>query len=47
MKFHLSNYDQGTITGTRADIIDVLFERQEDIPKWSPTVQDCRVCKDF
>ena len=26
------------------DMIEMLFERQEDIPKWSSTVNDCQVC---
>ncbi|CAF1540987.1 unnamed protein product, partial [Rotaria sordida] len=32
------------IIGSHSDIVEILFERQEDIPKWSPTVNNCKVC---
>ncbi|CAF3691678.1 unnamed protein product [Rotaria sp. Silwood1] len=32
-----------TITGSHSNIVEMLFEHQEDIPKWSPTVNDCRI----
>ncbi|CAF2818102.1 unnamed protein product [Rotaria sp. Silwood2] len=31
------------VTGSHSHIIEMLFERQEDIPKWSPTVNDCKI----
>ncbi len=37
-------YNQSTINGSCTDIVEILFERQEDIPKWSPAVNDCKVC---
>ncbi|CAF3709616.1 unnamed protein product, partial [Rotaria sordida] len=30
------------IIGSHSDIVEILFERQEDIPKWSPTVNNCK-----
>ncbi|CAF5141134.1 unnamed protein product, partial [Rotaria magnacalcarata] len=31
------------VPGNRDDIAEILFERQEDMSKWSPTVNDCRI----
>ncbi|CAF1514960.1 unnamed protein product, partial [Rotaria sordida] len=31
------------IPGCRDDVVELLFERQEDMSKWSPTVNDCRI----
>ena len=28
---------------SRDDLVKILFDRQEDMAKWSPTVYDCRV----
>ncbi|UJR09821.1 hypothetical protein I4U23_014047 [Adineta vaga] len=33
----------GTVTGPRPVIVKMLFERQEDFPKWSSSVIDCQV----
>ncbi|CAF1394559.1 unnamed protein product [Adineta steineri] len=32
-----------TVTGSREDLVEILFERQEDMSKWNPTVNDCRI----
>ncbi|CAF4295014.1 unnamed protein product [Rotaria socialis] len=31
------------VPGSRDDIAEILFERQEDMSKWSPTVNECRI----
>ncbi|CAF3412009.1 unnamed protein product [Rotaria socialis] len=31
------------IPGSYSGIVEMLFERQEDIPKWSPSVNDCKI----
>ncbi|CAF2552833.1 unnamed protein product [Rotaria sp. Silwood2] len=31
------------IPGCRDDVAELLFEHQEDMSKWSPTVNDCRI----
>ena len=30
---------------SRDDLVQILFDRQDDMAKWSPTVYDCRVSK--
>jgi hypothetical protein len=30
--------------GSRDEVVEILFERQEDMSKWSSSVNDCRVC---
>lgn len=32
-----------TVEGSRKDIVEMLFERQEDIPKWNTSVNDCQI----
>lgn len=35
---------QSIIPAHRDDLVELLFERQEEMSKWNPTVNDCRVC---
>lgn len=33
----------GLIPASRDDLVELLFDRQEDMSKWNPTVNDCRI----
>ncbi|CAF0882877.1 unnamed protein product [Adineta ricciae] len=33
----------GTVPGPRSLLMKMLYEQQEDFPKWSPSVIDCRI----
>ncbi|UJR36274.1 hypothetical protein I4U23_029004 [Adineta vaga] len=31
------------LNASRSDLVEMLFDRQEDMSKWNPTVNDCRI----